>query len=87
MRIRKVAVELGFEKILVKNDTAKCYFINRPDSPYFESDTFKNIIEFIQQKTNKAKLKQAGRLFLLIINDVTGMQQLLQFIEKMKQKI
>ena len=87
VRIRKVAVELGFEKIIVKNDTVKCYFINRPDSPYFESDTFKNIIDFIQQKTNKVKLKQVGKLFLLIINDITGMQQLLQFIGKMKLKV
>jgi transcription-repair coupling factor (superfamily II helicase) len=84
VRIRKVAVELGFEKIIVKNDSAKCYFINRPDSPYFESDVFKKIMEFIQQKTNKVKLRQAGKLFLLIIDDIRNMQQLLLFLQKMR---
>jgi transcription-repair coupling factor (superfamily II helicase) len=41
VRIRKLAVSLGFEKLILKDDTLRCYFINRPDSPYFESETFK----------------------------------------------
>ncbi len=87
VRIRKLAVELGFEKIILKNDAVKCYFINRPDSPYFESDTFKNILDFLQQKTNKAKLKQTGRLFLLIIEDIPTMQELLRFVQSMSRFI
>ncbi len=47
VRCRKLAVELGFEKLLLKNDVLKCYFINKPDSPYFESDLFKNILDFL----------------------------------------
>ncbi|HEX4372315.1 MAG TPA: hypothetical protein VHZ50_03325, partial [Puia sp.] len=69
------------------NNSVKCYFINKPDSPYFESDVFKNIMEFIQQKTNKVKLRQAGKLFLLTIADIETMQQLLQFLEKMDRFI
>jgi transcription-repair coupling factor (superfamily II helicase) len=84
VRIRKVAVELGFEKIIVKNQTVRCYFINRPDSPYFESGAFKGILEFIQERTNKVKLRQAGKLFFLSIEDMRSMQQILQFLEKMK---
>ncbi len=45
VRARKLAVELGFEKLILKDDTLKCYFINRPDSPYFESETFRNILD------------------------------------------
>ena len=40
VRCRKLAVDLGFEKMSLKDNTLRCYFINRPDSPYFESDTF-----------------------------------------------
>ena len=61
----------------------RCYFINRPDSPYFESAVFRNILDFIQKQTNKAKLKQAGKLFLLVVEDIRSMQQLLQFLQKM----
>jgi len=82
VRCRKLAVEMGFERMILKNDTLKCYFINKPDSPYFESETFKYILEFIQKQTNKARLKQNGKLFMLVVEDVFSMQQLLKFMHQ-----
>jgi len=87
VRIRKVAVEFGFEKIIVKNESVKCYFINRPDSPYFESEIFKGIMEFIQQRTNKVKLRQAGKLFLLQVDEISGMRPLLAFLQQVDRFI
>jgi transcription-repair coupling factor (superfamily II helicase) len=87
LRSRKLALELGFEKMILKDDTLRCYFINKPDSPYFESETFKNILSYIQKQTNKAKLKQAGKLFLLSINDIKTMQQLLHFLQIMNSAV
>jgi transcription-repair coupling factor (superfamily II helicase) len=84
VRCRKLAVELGFEKMLLKDETLKCYFVNKPDSPYFESATFHNILSFIQTQTNKAKLKQVGKLFMLVIDDITNMQQIVQLLTRMK---
>lgn len=80
VRCRKLAVELGFEKMSLKDETLRCYFINRPDSPYFESQTFQQILSFIQTGTNKAKLKQSGRLFIMIVNNVRSMEEMHQFL-------
>jgi len=83
VRIRKLAVALGFEKLILKDDTMRCYFINRPDSPYFESDIFKRVLEYIQKHTNKARLKQAGKHFLLVVDDMRAMADLLRFLQRM----
>jgi len=85
VRCRKLAVELGFEKMSLKEETLRCYFINRPDSPYFESHTFQQILSFIQTGTNKAKLKQSGRLFIMIVDNVKSMEEMHRFLEKMHQ--
>jgi transcription-repair coupling factor (superfamily II helicase) len=85
VRCRKLGVELGFEKMLLKNDSLKCYFINKPDSPYFESEIFKRILSFIQTQTNKARLKQVGKLFLLIVDDVNSMKDIHSFLKKMNE--
>jgi transcription-repair coupling factor (superfamily II helicase) len=82
-----LAVELGFERLMLKDETLKCYFINKPDSPYFESATFHNILNFIQTQTNQAKLKQVGKLFMLVIDHVNSMQQIQQFLFSMKKFI
>jgi transcription-repair coupling factor (superfamily II helicase) len=83
VRCRKLAVELGFEKMSLKDETLRCYFINRPDSPYFESQTFQQILSFIQTVTNKAKLKQSGRLFIMIVNDIRSMEEMHRFLASM----
>jgi transcription-repair coupling factor (superfamily II helicase) len=83
VRCRRMAVEMGFEKMLLKDDVLKCYFVNNPDSPYFASDVFNRMIEFLQKGTNKAKLKQTGKLFLLIVDDVKTMTDLHGFLKKM----
>jgi len=83
VRCRKLAVEKGFEKMSLKDNTLRCFFINRPDSPYFESGTFQKIIQFLQTETNKGKLKQTGRLFLLVANDLQNMEAMHRFLAAM----
>jgi len=87
VRCRKLAVELGFEKMSLKDEVLRCYFINRPDSPYFESDVFKNTLDFLQKHTNKAKLKQVGKLFLLVVTDVKSMEAMLAFLQRMHKGV
>ncbi len=83
VRCRRLAIDLGFEKMSLKDDTLRCYFINRPDSPYFESDLFKRVIDYLQTGTNKARLKQAGKNFLLISDDMKNMNELHTFLKRM----
>ena len=85
VRCRKLAVDLGFEKMSLKEQKLRCFFINRPDSPYFESGTFQKIIHFLQTETNKAKLKQTGRLFMLIADSMKDMGEMYQFLKSMHE--
>ena len=87
VRCRKVAVELGFEKMLVKNENLKCFFVSNPDSPYFQSETFTGILKFIQTKTNKARLKQVGKNGILIVEQIKKMNELWEFLTRMEASI
>jgi transcription-repair coupling factor (superfamily II helicase) len=87
VRCRKFAVELGFERMILKNDSLKCYFINKPDSPYFESDTFNNILQYLQTATNKARLKQVGKLFMIVVEPVKDMQDVHSFLKRMHDDV
>ena len=87
VRCRKLAVDLGFEKMSLKDNTLRCYFINRPDSPYFESDLFRRVLAYLQTGTNKARLKQTGRMFLLIVEDVKEMEAMHRFLAHMYKEV
>ena len=80
-------MELGFEKMILKNETLKCFFVSNPESPYFSSKTFERILDFIQTKTNKAKLKQVGRNGILIVRDIETMKDLYGFLKQMKSNL
>lgn len=87
VRCRWQAVKLGFEKMSLKENTMRCYFINKNDSPYFESDLFKSILDYLQTGTNKAHLKQVAKNFLLVVNDIKGMEEMQRFLEGMVRSV
>jgi transcription-repair coupling factor (superfamily II helicase) len=79
IRCRKLAKDLGFEKLILKNEQMRLYFISNPDSPYFESETFNRIMTHIQTRTNNARLKQVGKNFMLIVDKMKSMDAIEQF--------
>ena len=83
VRCRKIAVELGFEKMFLKNESLKCFFVSNPDSPYFQSNTFSGILKFLQTGTNKGKLKQVGKNGILVVENIKLMTDLYDFLLKM----
>ncbi|HXL58128.1 MAG TPA: TRCF domain-containing protein, partial [Chitinophagaceae bacterium] len=87
VRCRWLAVDLGFEKMVLKNETLRCYFINKNDSAYFESDVFKNILQYLQTGINKARLKQVAKNFLLVVDDVKDMNMLHRFLKLMHNAV
>lgn len=87
VRCRWLAVDLGFEKMTLKDHTLRCYFINRPDSPYFESELFKKLLAYLQTGTNKARLKQTGKMFLLVVDAIRDMNEMQRFLSGMHKVV
>ena len=83
VRCRKLAVDLGFEKMILKDNILKCFFVANADSPYFNSEVFLKILNFIQTETNKARLKQVGRNGILIVKDISSMNNFYHFLKRM----
>jgi transcription-repair coupling factor (superfamily II helicase) len=84
LRVRWLGKEIGFEKIMLKNDHLRLYFVSNPDSPYFESDTFKKILDVIQFNLKNARLKNVGTNFMLVVDKVNGIDELYQVLTLMK---
>jgi transcription-repair coupling factor (superfamily II helicase) len=85
VKCRRLAVNIGFERMIVKNDILRCYFVSNPDSPYFQSNTFTRLLQFLQTETNKATLKQVGKNGILVVAAITSMNKMHQFLKAMHQ--
>ena len=58
VRLRKKAMSLGIEKILLRNQKMLCYLVSNQESLYYQSDVFGNILEFIKKYPKKTSLKE-----------------------------
>ncbi len=68
VKMRWLGERLGFEKLSIKNDRLRAYFISTKDS-YFSSDTFGKILAFVQAHPRKCKMKDhQGKAMLNIEN-------------------
>ncbi len=85
VRCRRLAVVLGFEKMLLRNETLRCFFVGNPDSPYFQGEVFNGILKFLQTGTNKAKLKQVGKNGILVVENIRSMSDLHEFLDRMSK--
>jgi transcription-repair coupling factor (superfamily II helicase) len=67
VRLRWLAIKLGFPKIILKKNKMIAYFISDPDSPYFQSPVFSKILSFIQTQIRDYHLQETkGKLTLYI---------------------
>ena len=86
VRCRKLAIELGFERMILKEEKLRCYFVSNPDSPYFDSAAFNCIMQFVQTDINNGKLKQTGKNFLLVLENIKSMPAIHNLLLKMARK-
>jgi transcription-repair coupling factor (superfamily II helicase) len=84
LRIRWKAKKAGFEKIILKSGKLRCYFLDNPNSPFYETLAFQSIMSNIQ-KNKRAILKQSGTSFILIFESVWTMRQAQKLLELVVQ--
>ena len=69
IRLRWLAMEIGFEKLILKNNKLIGYFIQNQKSPYYQSETFTKVLKFVQSNARTCKMKENnGKLSLSFEN-------------------
>ena len=48
MQLRWLAQDIGFEKLVLKKGKLIGYFISRQDSPYYQSEQFNAVLQFLK---------------------------------------
>ncbi len=83
LRLRWDAKVLGFERIVLKNQKLQCYFVGNPQSPFYETQLFKNLLQFVSGKGKKNQLtfKQSQKHFILIRENVRTLSGARNIIE------
>ncbi len=82
--LRWNAIEIGFEKLIIKNNIMKCYFKYSKDEDYYNSEIFTNILEYVKQNGKYCKLKEYKNKLILIFNEVKNIDIANELLEEVK---
>ena len=87
VRLRWKAEELGFEKITLKNDILKAYFVSGDNEAYFKSEKFSLVLKYIQTHPKSSHLKETGKKLILIMDDIVSIKQAIEKFEVMTSTV
>ncbi|GAB3193913.1 transcription-repair coupling factor (superfamily II helicase) [Pontibacter aydingkolensis] len=70
VKLRWQAQQLGFEKLTIKKEVMKGYLPSENNDKYFQSETFGNILKYVQQHSRRSRLKEAKNKLIVIVEDI-----------------
>ncbi len=88
LRVRWICRELGFERMILKNDKLRCYFVENPQSRFYESNTFKNVMDFIAKEGRQQGLsiKQSARSLIVVKDHVKSLKKAREVLREISEK-
>lgn len=75
--LRALGRKLGAERLTLKGRRMTLYFVSNPDSAYYQSDTFEQVINFTTHSYHRCKLDEQRGHRRMIINDVPTVESAL----------
>jgi transcription-repair coupling factor (superfamily II helicase) len=84
VRLRWIAKEIGFEKLVLKQEKLIGYFISNQESEFFASPKFSKIIQFVQHHSNECVLKERNNKLSLVFSSVNSISAALDYLNKIK---
>jgi transcription-repair coupling factor (superfamily II helicase) len=73
--LRWLAQEIGFEKLVIKQNTMIGYFISNPQSKYYDSAHFQHVLRYVQSNPKDCKMSEKNDKLRLLYSHVMNMDQ------------
>jgi transcription-repair coupling factor (superfamily II helicase) len=78
---------IGFEKISLKKNVLRGYFISDQQSAYFETEQFSNVLRFVQSHPRQCNLKEVKNTLRLSIEQVRNIEEAIGMLQEVSQPV
>ena len=85
VRLRWIAKDLGFEKIVLRDNLMIAHFVSNQESPYYETETYHQVMQYIISHPKRCALKEAHAKLILTIKEVSTVTQALDIVRAMAE--
>ncbi len=82
MRLQWLGKAIGFEKISLKKNILRGYFISNQQSPYFESAAFRRVLNFVQANPRRTNLKEVKNTLRISIDSLNSIDEAVELLSE-----
>jgi len=75
VRLRWAAVKLGMEKIILKKHKMICHFVSNPQSSFYQSPAFGQMLQYVQAHPQSCRMKEGNNKLSLIFEKVKNVKK------------
>jgi len=87
VKLRWKAIGLGMEKIILKEEKMICYFISDMESPFYKSQLFLKIVQYIQKEKNRGKMQEKNNKLTYTVKNVLNVETAGNILEDMSKEV
>lgn len=87
VRLRARCAKLGFDKISIKANKLALFFVADTKNPYYDSQTFKDVLAYISGNPKLFQLKDIKQRLVLNISNISSIEQSLAIVERLFQTV
>ncbi len=83
LRLRRLGKQIGFEKIVLKFNRLSGTFTGDNESPYFQSEAFGKVLEFIKNHPRASTMKKRKEKLTMQFENVASIQEGIEILTKL----
>jgi transcription-repair coupling factor (superfamily II helicase) len=87
IQLRWKAKELGFEKIILKGGILKGYFVSNPESSFYRSSVFSELIGYIQKNPQRIKMSEKNNKLSISFSGIRTVAQANKIFAELIQQV
>lgn len=80
--LRRMAKRMGIEKVILKLERMTLYFVSNLESPYYQSEAFGKIINYMSQNPRICNLREQNGKRSIVIKDVKDVQTAVRIMQE-----
>ncbi len=81
--LKRIAPRLGIEKIFLKGGKMTLFFINNPESQFYQSEMFARVISYMMKYTRRCVLREPNGRRSMVINDIPNVATAVDVLREM----
>jgi len=84
VKLRWLAMRLGIEKLVLKNESMTAFLVSNPQSPYYRSEVFGSLLQYMSTHPRKCQLREKNMRRSIVFSEVKTVEKAYEILNSVE---